>query len=97
MPEIPVNEQCQLHSREYYIGIPRKLLDMLSEPIPTPVQFRPENAFRLRVLAPDPRHAVTALLHSEVIGHLREINCFTDPTNPSISDPKASAFRACLA
>jgi len=97
MPEIAVYKYCQLRAGEYYIWVPWKLPHMLSEPMPPPVQLGPEIAFRLRVIAPDPRHAVTALLHCEVIGHLRQIDCFTDPTNLSFSAPMASVvqvFRA---
>jgi hypothetical protein len=67
MPEITVYKHCQLSGPKDNIRIPRKLFDMFPEPITPPMQFRPEIAFRFRVLAPDPGHAVTALLYCEVI------------------------------
>jgi len=69
VPETSVNKNHSFIFWQNYVGPPRQLFPMHSEPITHPVQHRSHNHLRLGILPPNPAHVPTAPCFRQPVFH----------------------------
>lgn len=70
VPETAVHEYAGPVLCQHDVRSTGKLSDIDSVPVAEPVEFLPQQHFRLRVPGPDMRHTVVPLLGSHPVGHV---------------------------
>jgi hypothetical protein len=69
VPEIAVNKNDDPRPDEDNVRFPRKVFDMFAKSQSLLMKLRPKAALDAGILPPYARHAITALLRSEVVRH----------------------------